>query len=462
MDARTLNYVSEACRGELHGNPDLLVQRVCTDSRQVQPGDLFVALKGDQFDAHDFLGEVAGKATALLIQAEKPAPEGASQVIRVADTRRALGQLAARYRQDFSIPLIAVAGSNGKTTTKEILSAVLRRRFNVLSNEASFNNDIGVPLTLLKLSKEHQFGILEAGTNHPGELQPLLRMISPQWGVITSIGREHLEFFGDVAGVAHEEGTLAEVLPPTGKLFLNGDHDWVTPIAARSTAPVVKLGFGAQNGWRASRVRMDSKGIYFVVSGGNPEYEGEYRLALLGEHQATNALFAIALASELGLPKSEIQLAFQEIKPPKMRLQIRELQDVRILEDVYNSNLDSALAALSTLRDLPCKGRRIAVLGDMAELGPHSQAAHEELGRRAAESGVGQLFAAGKWASAIATGAKAAGLSRVLEIAEVGTAAAAVKSFLKSGDLVLIKASRSARFERIIELLRADEGGKKN
>jgi UDP-N-acetylmuramoyl-tripeptide--D-alanyl-D-alanine ligase len=207
---------------------------------------------------------------------------------------------------------------------------------------------------------------------------------------------------------------------------------------------------------------MDSKGIYFTVNGPRPEYEGEYRLALLGQHQAGNALFAIALASELGLPKSEIQLAFQDIKPPKMRLQIRELQDVRILEDVYNSNLDSALAALMTLRDLPCKGRRIAVLGDMAELGPHSQAAHEELGKRAAESGVGQLFAAGKWASALATGAKAAGLSRVLEIAEVGTAAAAVKSFLKSGDLVLIKASRSARFERIIELLRAAEGGKKN
>jgi UDP-N-acetylmuramoyl-tripeptide--D-alanyl-D-alanine ligase len=462
MDPRTLKYVSEACRGELTGDPEFLVQRICTDSRLVQPGDLFVALKGDQFDAHDFLNDVAAKGAALLIQAQKPAPSEASQVIRVTDTRQALGQLAARYRQDFSIPLIAIAGSNGKTTTKEIVAAVLRRKFNVFCNDASFNNDIGVPLTLLKLSKEHQFGILEAGTNHPGELQPLLRMIAPQWGIITSIGREHLEFFGDLAGVAHEEGTLAEVLPSNGKLFMNGDHEWVAPIAARSAAPVVKAGFGGQNAWRSTRVRMDSKGIYFTVNGPRPEYEGEYRLALLGQHQAGNALFAIALASELGLPKSEIQLAFQDIKPPKMRLQIRELQDVRILEDVYNSNLDSALAALMTLRDLPCKGRRIAVLGDMAELGPHSQAAHEELGRRAAESGVGQLFAAGKWASAIAAGAKAAGLSRVLEIAEVGTAAAAVKSFLKSGDLVLIKASRSARFERIIELLRSAEGGKKN
>ena len=462
MDPRTLKYVCEACTGELTGNPELLVRRICTDSRLVQPGDLFVALKGEQFDAHDFLSDVATKAAALLIQAQKPAPAGASQIVRVADTRQALGLLAARYRRDFSIPLIAIAGSNGKTTTKEIVAAVLRRTFNVFCNEASFNNDIGVPLTLLKLSKEHQFGILEAGTNHPGELQPLLRMIAPQFGIITSIGREHLEFFGDLAGVAHEEGTLAEVLPPNGKLFMNGDHEWVAPIAARSLAPVVKVGFGVQNAWRASRLRMDSKGIYFTVSGPKPDYEGEYRLALLGQHQAGNALFAIALASELGLPKSEIQLAFQEIKPPKMRLQIRELQDVRILEDVYNSNLDSALAALMTLRDLPCKGRRIAVLGDMAELGPHSQAAHEELGRRAAESGVGQLFAAGKWASAIAAGAKAAGLNRVLEIAEVGTAAAALKSFLKSGDLVLIKASRSARFERIIELLRAAEGGKKN
>ena len=162
------------------------------------------------------------------------------------------------------------------------------------------------------------------------------------------------------------------------------------------------------------------------------------------------------------MPKAEIQAALQEIVPPKMRLQIREIQDVRILEDVYNSNLDSAIVALATLRDLPCKGRRIAVLGDMAELGEHSQAAHEELGRRAAESGVGQLFAAGKMASAIAVGAKAAGLSRVLEISDVNTAGAAVKSFLKSGDLVLVKASRSARFERIVEMLRGAEGGKRS
>ncbi len=462
MEPRTLQYVSDACGGSLSGDPVVVVRRVCTDSRQLQPGDLFLALRGDQFDGHNFLAEVAGKAAALVVRADAVVPLDVANVIRVDDTRAALGRLAARYRQDFSIPLVAVAGSNGKTTTKEIIAAVLRRKLDVLWNEASFNNDIGVPLTLLNLAGSHQIGILEVGTNHPGELAPLLRMIAPQQGVITGIGREHLEFFGDLAGVAQEEGTLAEMLPAGGKLYLNGDHDWVAGITARCAAPVVTMGFAPGNMWRVSQPRLDAKGVFFTVAGDQPEYDGEYRISLLGRHQAANALFAIAMGAAAGLSKLEIQTALQAVEPAKMRLRIREAQEVRVLEDVYNSNLDSSIAALATLRDLPCKGRRIAVLGDMAELGGTSQAAHEELGRRAAESGVGQLFVAGRMAGAIAAGAKAAGLNRVLEIADVNTAAAAVKSFVRPGDLVLVKASRSARFERIVEVLCGPEGGKRN
>ncbi len=245
MDFRSLKYVVAACAGgQLNGPPELLVSRVCSDSRQAQPGDLFFALAGERFDGHDFLGEVAGKGVAAVVAARgKIPPDLRCAVIAVDDTLQALGRLAVRYRADFELPVVAVGGSNGKTTTKELLAAVLRQKLNTLWSEASFNNDIGVPLTLLKLEKKHQAAVLEVGTNHPGELAPLVRMVRPKLGVITNIGREHLEFFGDLSGVAEEEGWLAELLPADGTLFVNGDDEWSDQIARRTRAAAVRVGF---------------------------------------------------------------------------------------------------------------------------------------------------------------------------------------------------------------------------
>ncbi len=383
-------------------------------------------------------------------------------MIAVEDTRKALGQLAARYREDFALSLVAVSGSNGKTTTKDLIASVLRQKVATLWSEASFNNDIGVPLTLLRLEKSHQAAVLEAGTNHPGELAPLLKMIRPNYGVITCIGREHLEFFGDLAGVAREEGWLAELLPADGKLFVNGDDEWTGRMVERTHAAVVRVGFAASNDWRARGLRPDKQGVRFQVDGPKAEYAGEYRIQLLGRHQVVNALFAIAIGMELGLSRAEVVRGLAECEPPKMRLELSEHSGVRILDDTYNANADSVEAALQTLRELPCKGRRVAVLGDMAELGAHSEAAHEEIGRRAAELGVGQLFTVGKMAPIVARAARGAGLNRVFEFVDMETAAAAVKSFVKSGDVVLLKASRSTRLERIGEVLRAGEAGRRN
>ena len=466
MDVRSLHYVAAACAGEcLSGSPETRISRVCTDSRQVGPGDLFFALSGARFDAHEFISEVAQKGAAAVVvqraRAAVPLPASCG-LIAVDDTRAALGRLGARYRNDFQLPIIAVAGSNGKTTTKELLAAVLRQKLATLWSEASFNNDIGVPLTLLQLEKKHQAAVLEAGTNHPGELAPLVRLIQPAYGIITSIGREHLEFFGDLSGVAREEGALAEGLPANGKLFLNGDSEWAGAIAARSRAPVVRIGFLEGNDWRVLSVRNDRQGGVFQVHAPHPEFSGEFRFQLLGRHQAVNALFAAAVGAELGLDRDTIQAGLRECQAPKMRLQLWEHNGVSVLDDAYNANADSVAAALQTLLDFPCKGRRIAVLGDMAELGAQTEAAHEEAGRRAAELGIGQLFAVGKMASATARGARAAGLTRVLEFADVESAAAAVRSFLKAGDVVLLKASRASRLERVADLLRAGDPGRRN
>jgi UDP-N-acetylmuramoyl-tripeptide--D-alanyl-D-alanine ligase len=279
-------------------------------------------------------------------------------------------------------------------------------------------------------------------------------MIQPKFGVITNIGREHLEFFGDVAGVAREEGWLAELLPADGKLFLNGDNEWTGKIAARTKAQVVRVGLGEKNDWCAEKIRLDKNGVTFRVQAPKEEFCGEYRVNLLGRHQATNALFAVAVSEELGLGRAEIQRGLTECQPAKMRLQFWEANGVRVLNDCYNANADSTVAALETLCGLPLQGRRVAVLGDMNELGAHSVAAHAEVGRRAAELGIGQLFAVGKMASVTAKAARAAGLTRVIEFADVEAAATVLKKFLKTGDVVLLKASRTSRLERIAELLK--------
>ncbi len=371
--------------------------------------------------------------------------------------RAALGKFAAAYRQGFELPVIAVAGSNGKTTTKELIASVLRQKLATLWSEASFNNDIGVPLTLLRLEKSHQAAVLEAGTNHPGELAPLVEMIQPKYGVLTNIGREHLEFFGNLAGVAEEEGRLAERLPTDGRLWINGDNEWTEPVAKRTHAIVVRVGLGEKNDWRARSIRLDKNGVTFRVEAPNAEYNGEYRINLLGRHQVTNALFAVAVSEELGLGRPAIRDGLAECPPPKMRLQFWEANGVRVLDDAYNANADSTLAALETLCDLPLQGRRVAVLGDMNELGAHSEAAHAEVGRRAAELGIGQLFAVGKMAPVTAQAARDAGLTRVIEFAEVESAVKAVRNFLKAGDVVLLKASRASRLERIAATLKSEK-----
>lgn len=458
-----MKFIAGACGAEIRrGAGETPVGNVCTDSRSARVGDLFFALKGERFDGHDYLGEVAAKKVAgIVIERSRadslyPMVPDATAVLVVNDVRAALGQLAAAYRREFDLPVIAVAGSNGKTTTKELLASVLRQKFAALWSEASFNNDIGVPMTLLRLEKKHQTAVLEAGTNHPGELALLVRMIGPKFGVLTNIGREHLEFFGDVAGVAHEEGMLAELLPADGKLFLNGDSEWAAAIAQRTSAHVVRVGTAGGNDWRARKIRLDKNGVTFQVEAPEPAFAGEYRVNLLGRHQVVNSLLAAAVGEELGLDRVEIQRGLAECKPPKMRMQFWEANGVRVLDDAYNANADSTMAALETLCDLPLHGRRVAVLGDMAELGEHSEAAHVEVGRQAAKLGVGQLFVVGRMAPVLAKAAREAGLARVIEFAEVETAAKMMKDFLKPGDVVLLKASRSSRLERIAEAIRAE------
>jgi UDP-N-acetylmuramoyl-tripeptide--D-alanyl-D-alanine ligase len=457
MEPRTLNYIAAVTEGQLlNGSPKQTVARISTDSRHVQAGDLFFALSGERFDGHAFLADVARAGAAAVVAESGKLPAGfdTCAVIAVDNTRRALGRFGAAYRRDFDLPIVAVGGSNGKTTTKELIASVLRQKNAALWSEGSFNNDVGVPLTLLRLERLHRAAVVETGTNHPGELQPLLRMILPRYGVITNIGREHLEFFHDLVGVAREEGAIAEALPSDGVLFLNGDNPWSEVLARRTRARVVTVGLDNANDCVASDVRVNEYGASFHVDCRRPGISGSYRINLLGRHQVINALLAVAVGAEMGLGRAEIERGLLDCSPAKMRLQVCNPGGIRVLEDCYNANADSMLAALQTLREMPCRGRRVAVLGDMAELGGCSRAAHAEVGHRAAQSRLDYLFAIGRRASQIAEAARSRGLKSVMEIADVEPAAQAVKEFARPGDVVLVKASRSMRLERITEVLR--------
>ncbi len=454
MENRPLSYIVEGSRGRLlDGDSTQMICRVCLDSRQVQPGDLFVAIQGPRFDGHAFVSEAGRRhAAAALIHRTPPEPRPPlPAIVSVDDTRLALGRLASRYRQDFQPPVIAVCGSNGKTTTKDIIASILSQRFLTLRSPASFNNDIGVPITLLDLHARHQAAVLEAGTNHPGELLPLLSMIRPRFGILTSIGREHLEFFGSLDGVIAEEAALASALPHHGRLFLPADLAGLDFIASRSAAPLTRVGWDPPADWQAADVSIDWTGTRFRILRPEGPWAGSYLVPIPGRHQVINALLAIALAAELGLSPEDARAGLAAFTPPPMRLQVHECRGVRFLNDAYNANPDSTRAALETLGCLPASGRRIAVLGDFAELGDAAESAHRETGRLAADLPIDLLVAVGVHAPATALSARQHGLDNVLECATLEAARLCLAGLLRAGDIVLLKASRSAGLERLLD-----------
>lgn len=443
----------------LEGDDGTVFRQIVTDSRKVDKGDLFLALKGERFDGHDFARETLERGAVGVVvdrrwreQNPDPAP-----AIVVEDTTQALNRIAASYRRDFDLPIVAIVGSNGKTTTKELVASVLRQERRTLWSRASFNNHIGVPLTLLNLDSERQVAALEVGSNHPGELRGLLEAISPRYGILTNIGREHLEHFGDLDGVAEEEGTLAELLPAEGRLFVNGDTPLIDRIVARSVAEVIRIGLEPGNDWRALDVRPEPGGVTFTVAGPDERYGGEYRVNLLGRHQALNALFAIVMGAETGVSPEAVRRGVAECQPAPMRMEPRVRDGVTVINDAYNANADSTAAALGALAEMNCAGRRVVALGDMAELGEHSAAAHAEIGVRAADSGIDALLCVGDAVRTTAETARDAGLQEARHFEDWTELAEAARGMARAGDVFLIKASRAARLERVAEALLNNE-----
>ena len=452
MEPLNLRFIAKNCRAKLNGSyATNVVESICTDTRRLKNGSLFLALEGDRFDAHRFVDRaVQDGAGAVVVHDQKLHERATWPSLLVNDTREALRDLAGAYRCMFDLPVCAVAGSNGKTTTKDMIAAALSQGFPTLKSEASFNNEVGVPLTLLKLEKCHQAAVLEVGTNHPGELQPLLELVRPKFGVITSIGSEHLEHFHDSAGVAKEEGTLAETLPKDGTLWIPGDSEWAPQLRERAKCKVVSVGFDAGNDWVVRVDAVNANGTSFTLTRPEEDAPRQFKIRLPGRHHALNAAYAVAVATRYGVSADAIAAGLSECVPSALRMESRRINGIQYLLDCYNANGDSMVAAIQTLAELKCSGRRIAVLGEMAELGDLADREHKRVGVAVESSGIDAVYTIGPRSRAIS-----ANLARSLtkHFEDISSLTEFLKTELSVGDLVLMKASRSVALERVFETL---------
>jgi len=430
---------------------------ISTDSRAFQAGEVFWALRGSNFDGHAFVEEsfkMGGVAAVVEREWYEQNGRPARVYVPVGDTQQALQSLAHAYAARFRIPKIAITGSNGKTTTKDMIASVLRRVGKTLATEGNYNNHIGVPLTLFGLRKTHRFAVLEMGTSNPGEIRVLSEIAQPTLAVVTNIGWSHLENFGTKEAIRDEKVTITAGFAKPGTLFLNVDDPLLCDIPSEPGRRVVT--FGVHRGQiRPDDLQLGPDGCASFRIG-----RTVFQLTVPGLHNVYNALAAIAVCMHLRIPKSTVAAALASFSPPKFRMQVKKLGSVTILDDCYNANPSSMRSALSTLAALETTGRRVAVLGDMLELGPDSEKLHGEVGNYLMEMGVDELYTFGNLSRHLNQGARDKGLPRknAHHFADFDLMMAELASDLKPGDVVLVKASRGMRLERVQESLKAMAG----
>ena len=444
-----LSQIAQAVGGRLIG-ADLTIDGVSTDTRAIGPGQLFVALAGERFDAHDFLDQAttAGAAALLVADADK-LPAGVSAVV-VDDTRLALGRLAAAWRAKFSLPVIAVTGSNGKTTTKEMIAAILKAAFGaaVLSTRGNLNNDIGLPLTLLGLRTSHRAAVIEMGMNHPGEIAYLAPIGAPTVALITNAQRAHLEGMGDLDEVAREKGSIFSGLPADGIAVINADDayaDFWRSMAGGRTVRTFAIDGAADV---TGNVRQH--GLEIALDLTAPEGQATLTLSIPGRHNARNAVAAAAACLSAGVPLAAVAEGLAAFSGVKGRLQRRAgKQGAEILDDTYNANPDSVRAGIDVLASTI--GRKLLVLGDMGEIGEASGQYHDEIGGYAKSQGVDRLFALGDQAQ-LAVRNFGEGARHYCNVDKL---IAAVDKELGPDTTVLVKGSRFMKMERVADALAA-------
>ena len=431
------------------------VTGISIDSRTVKAGELFLAVRGDQFDGHNFISKAIEGGAAGIIVERRWAEVNASMMVSinvprliVENTVHALGTLANIYRRKFNIPVIAVGGSNGKTTTKDMIRNVLGTKYHVLCTEGNLNNHIGVPQTLFRLSTKHEVAVVEIGTNHPGEIDYLCAILEPTHGLLTNIGREHLEFFGTLEGVARSEGELFQwIAKHHGIVFVNADDKYIVRLSRRNRK-TVRYGFSAREvSIKGTIVSFEGNARALVRIKPRGKKAFDVTVGIAGEHNAKNALAAAAVGIKMNVPLADIQKSLEESQPAGKRMQLQRIGQVTILNDTYNSNPDSTLAALATLQAMKTAGKKVAVLADMLELGEQAEELHQQIGKSAARHGVDILLTFGPLSKSIH---EAASVETKAHFESKSTLIEYLIRTLGEGDSVLIKGSRGMKMEEVI------------
>jgi len=452
METITLAQLLEAVHGRLLGDADRLdspISQLETDSRSIHPGTLFLPLVGDRFDGHAYINAALEGGAAGCITAHEP--DGCLPgkfYVKVDDTQQALRDLAVWYKNRFPIPFIGVTGSVGKTTTKDMLAAVLGVRYKVLKTEGNHNNNVGLPLTLLGLDSSHQVAVVEMGMDKFGEIDYLAGIVQPDVGIITNIGDAHIERLGSRENIFKAKCELLPHMKKDGLLVLNGDDPLLTTLKGNTPAPAVFCGQGEGCGCRAQVTGGDGVShIHCRLT--TPNMDRDVKIPALGEHMVYPAVIAAAVGERFGLTPDQIEEGINQFVPTRMRMNVlRRGSGITILDDTYNANPQSMRAAISALAD--SRGsRKVAILGDMLELGPFAPALHEGVGEYLGTVGIHCLMAVGDLARYIAEGARRVGVPRVLQCPTREDAKAALSQVVGPDSTVLVKASRGMKLEEL-------------
>jgi UDP-N-acetylmuramoyl-tripeptide--D-alanyl-D-alanine ligase len=458
MENYTVNDIIKATGGYLlNGAPNDAVSNISTDTRTIKKNDLFVALIGDRFDGHEFaIQSIEQGAMGVVLSHEVNGFDKLNanlNIIMVKDTTQALGDIAKDYRNRFEIAVIGITGSNGKTTTKDMASAVLSAKFNVHKSEGNLNNTIGLPLTLFKLSKLHEIAVLEMGISIPGEMSRLVEIAQPNIAIITNVSPTHLEFLGSVEGVAREKEFLAK---SADQVILNKDDPYVAKMGKKIKGKAIYYGIDKPANITAKKIQLDNEGRAEFILKVNAEDFGRIKLSIIGRHNVYNALRAIAVGILYEVDFDKIKSAIETYQPISMRMQKLVVNGITIINDTYNSNPMSMIAAIDLLASLKSDGKKVLVVGDMLELGEESNRLHDDIGEYIGKSKSAEMLVTmGEKAVRIAETAIAFGMekSNVSICQNNSEVIERLGKILSKGDIVLIKGSRGMKMEQIVKIV---------
>ncbi len=451
MEGLTLSDVIESTHGRWIGRDDpsaIVPTGVSIDTRTLKPGEIFFALPGEKVDGHQFLDAAFDRGACAAVVARSGDRESGQALIAVDAPDLALGDLARFYRRRFDIPVIGITGSSGKTTTKDMIAAVLSTRYRVLATRGNLNNRLGVPLTLFNLSAHCDVAVIEMGISERGGMRYLCEIAQPTIGMITNIGPAHIEFFGSVEGVAKAKGELLEYLDESSMTILNLDDLFLSKERAKVKGRLLGIGIDQICQFRGEGLKLDQKGFgHFSLQGHS------FHLSIPGKHNVYNALMAATTGWALDVPLQDAAKALENFTLTELRSQVLEHNGIRMINDTYNANPASMRAALETLSQIEVDGRRIAVVGDMRELGAMTCDAHRELGRDVGNRKIDALFALGDLAPVVVEGGREVGIDQAWAYTDRDALTGALQAYLKPGDLMLIKGSRGIAMERIVTAL---------